>query len=266
MADTMLSRGPDDGGVWVDPENGIGVGHRRLAVIDLSTSGHQPMFSSDGRYVLVYNGEIYNFKELRAELESTGHTFRGNSDSEVVVETCAAWGVERAVGQFIGMFAFALWDRQRRSLTLVRDRLGIKPLYWAKFGSLFLFGSELKALRAHPGFEAGIDPNAVATFMRLNYIPAPHSVYQRVAKLEPACMLHLPFRQAPQIFRYWNMREIARVGVANPLDISDEEALGRLEEVLGDSVRRRMVADAPAARKAGDRTPASERPATRISK
>ena len=245
MAGTLASRGPDDSGEWVDRENGIGLAHRRLSIIDLSASGHQPMLSSDGRYVLVYNGELYNFQELRAELEARGQPFRGHSDSEVLLEACAAWGVERAVERCLGMFAFGLWDRHERRLTLGRDRLGIKPLYWARFGQVFLFGSELKALRAHPGFEAQIDHDAVAAFMRFSYIPAPHSVYKKVYKLEPGCLLSVQPRQAPRLQRYWDMRQIARRGAADPLDMSDEEALDQFEEVLGDAVQRRMVADVP---------------------
>lgn len=245
MAGTLVSRGPDDSGEWVDRENGIGLAHRRLSIIDLSASGHQPMLSSDGRYVLVYNGELYNFQELRAELEARGQPFRGHSDSEVLLEACATWGVERAVERCLGMFAFGLWDRHERRLTLGRDRLGIKPLYWAHFGQVFLFGSELKALRAHPGFEARIDSDAVAAFMRFSYIPAPHSVYKKVYKLEPGCLLSAQPRQAPRLQRYWDMRQIARRGAADPLDMSNAEALDQFEEVLGDAVQRRMAADVP---------------------
>lgn len=245
MANTMVSRGPNDSGAWIDRENGIGLAHRRLAVIDLSASGHQPICSSDGRYVLVYNGELYNFQELKAELEATGQTFRGHSDSEVLVEACAAWGVAPAIERFLGMFAFGVWDRQERQLTLVRDRLGIKPLYWAHFGHVFLFGSELKALRAHPEFQTQINREAVAAFMRFNYVPAPHSIYKNVYKLEPGCLLHIRPQQSPRIDRYWDIRDVAQRGVAAPLDMTDAEALARFEEVLGDAVQRRMVADVP---------------------
>ena len=245
MADTLIARGPDDSGVWIDAESSIGLAHRRLSIIDLSTSGHQPMLSADGRYVLVYNGELYNFQELRTELEAAGHRFHGHSDSEVLLEACAAWGVERAVERCMGMFAFGLWDRQERTLTLARDRLGIKPLYWAHLGSVFLFGSELKALRAHPGFKTQIDRGAVAAFMRFSYIPAPHSIYEQVYKLEPACLLSVRPQQPPRISRYWDLRHIARRGAADPLNISDAEALGQLDALLGDAVRRRLVADVP---------------------
>ena len=245
MAETMMARGPDDGGVWIDQENRISLAHRRLAVIDLTSAGHQPMISHDQRYVMTYNGEIYNAKELRRELESQNSSFRGASDTEVLLEACATWGVEKTVKRCIGMFAFSLWDRREHTLTLVRDRMGIKPLYWAQFGQLFLFGSELKALRAHPGFMAEIDHNAVATFMRFSYIIAPQSIYKNVFKLEPGSILTFQAGQLPRIMRYWDMRDVARYGVAAPLNLTDTEALQALEDLLGKAVRGRMVADVP---------------------
>src|ERR1700756_1275872 len=154
-------RGPDDHGVWIDGEAGVALVHRRLSIVDLSSAGHQPMHSADGRYTTVYNGEVYSHAEIRAEIETTGHRFRGHSDTEVILESVARVGVRATVDRLIGMFALAIWDRQARTLTLVRDRLGIKPVYWAKVGALFMFGSELKALRAHPGWTPRIRPNAV---------------------------------------------------------------------------------------------------------
>ena len=189
MADRLRRRGPDDAGAWVDEDAGAAFGFRRLSIIDLSAAGHQPMISANGRLVIVYNGEIYNYRELRRELETQGAAFRGHSDTEVMLEAFASWGVQRTLARLIGMFAIALWDRSRRRLTLVRDRLGIKPLYWGQFGSLLLFGSELKALTAHPGWQAEIDRDAVAGFLRLNYVPAPHSIYRGVHKLEPGRVL-----------------------------------------------------------------------------
>jgi asparagine synthase (glutamine-hydrolysing) len=151
MMDCLRHRGPDDDGSWLDPDAGIALGHRRLSIVDLSPAGHQPMTSADGRLVITFNGEIYNFRELRAEFEASGVQFRGHSDTEVMLESFARYGIAAMLPRLIGMFSMALWDRRERTLTLVRDRLGIKPLYWRYDGGLFIFGSELKALRAHPG-------------------------------------------------------------------------------------------------------------------
>jgi asparagine synthase (glutamine-hydrolysing) len=203
------------------------------------------MVSGSGRYVIVYNGEVYNFRELKAELEAGGLRFRGGSDTEVILEACAAWGIEEAVARFVGMFAFALWDREERHLTLVRDRLGIKPLYWARFGSLFLFASELKSLRAHPGWAPEIDRDALAAFMRHAYVPSPHSIYRGVRKLEPGTLLTFAAGSEPRIVRYWDLRRIAREGCAAIRNVSEAEALEGLETRLDDAVRRRMVADVP---------------------
>ncbi len=193
MADSLAHRGPDDHGVWSDAEAGIALSHRRLSIVDLSPAGHQPMASADGRFVITYNGEIYNFQDLRPELEARGIALRGHSDTEVILELFAIHGVAATIKRLIGMFTMGIWDRRERTLTLVRDRLGIKPLYWAKFGGLFLFGSELKALRAHGGWTPRVHRPAVAAFMRHNYIPAPHTIYEGVHKLEPGTILTLPW-------------------------------------------------------------------------
>ena len=245
MADSIAYRGPDDHGLWSDPEAGIALTHRRLSIVDLSPAGHQPMVSADGRFIITYNGEIYNFLEIRPELEARGIKFRGHSDTEVMLEAFAAFGIEATVKRLIGMFTIGVWDRRERTLTLVRDRLGIKPLYWTKIGGLFLFGSELKALRAHPGWTPRTDRAAVAAFMRHNYIPAPHTIYEGVHKLEPGTILTLPPNGEPQIARYWDARAIAQAGLANPLDANDAELTDRLEALLRDAVGRRMVADVP---------------------
>ena len=184
MAASLHHRGPDDYGVWVDPAAGISLAHRRLAILDLSPAGRQPMRSSCGRLVLMYNGEIYNYAELRLELAAAGRVFRGQSDSEVLVEACAHWGVAATLKRLNGMFAFAVWDRKTRTLYLARDRVGIKPLYWARFGDLFLFGSELKALRAHDGWAPEIDRESLRAYMRRGHVPAPYSIYRGVHKLQ----------------------------------------------------------------------------------
>ena len=245
MGDCLAHRGPDDHGVWSDPEAGVALTHRRLSIVDLSPAGHQPMASADGRFIITYNGEVYNFQELRLELEARGVKFRSTSDTEVMLEAFSAYGVVPTIKRLIGMFALGIWDRKERTLMLVRDRLGIKPLYWGKFDGLFLFGSELKALRTYPGWQPRIDRSAVAAFMRLNYVPAPHTIYQGVQKLEPGSILTLPVNGEPRIEKYWDAREVARDGLANPLHASDTELTDQLETLLQDAVRRRMVADVP---------------------
>ena len=245
MNTSLRLRGPDDQGNWIDAEAGVALIHRRLSIVDLSAAGHQPMVSADGRYVISYNGEVYSHEDIRPSLAARGVKFRGHSDTEVMLESIAAFGLEATLPRLIGMFAIALWDRKERALTLVRDRLGIKPLYWAKFGELFLFGSELKALRAHPGWTPRIDRGAVAAFMRHNFIPAPHTIYQGVQKLEPGSILTLPWRGEPRISRYWDARAVAIEGIASPIKGSDRELTDRLEATLQDAVKRRMMADVP---------------------
>ena len=192
MTDTIQHRGPDNAGAWMDTSAGIALGFRRLAILDLSPTGHQPMASANGRYVIIFNGEIYNFPDLRADLLRLGHTFRGTSDTEILLAAICQWGLKAAVQRANGMFAFALWDIQEQSLQLVRDRLGIKPLYYGWMGNTLLFGSELKSLRAHPAFQAEIDPDALSLFMRFSYIPAPLTIYKGFHKLAPGCILTIP--------------------------------------------------------------------------
>jgi len=245
MNGSLRHRGPDDEGIWIDPEAGAALVHRRLSIIDLSPTGHQPMISADGRYVIIYNGEVYSYEDIRPSLAARGVSFRGTSDTEVMLESIAAFGLEATLPRLIGMFAIALWDRRERTFTLVRDRLGIKPVYWAKFGELFLFGSELKALRAHPGWTPRINRNATASFMRHNYIPAPHTIYEGVHKLEPGTILTLPWNGEPRITRYWNAREVARAGISGSVQGSDSDLTDALELQLKDAVKRRMIADVP---------------------
>jgi asparagine synthase (glutamine-hydrolysing) len=242
---SLQHRGPDDNGVWIDADAGVALVHRRLSIVDLSPAGHQPMVSASGRYIMSYNGEVYSHEDIRPALIARGVSFRGYSDTEVMLESIAAFGLEATLPRLIGMFAFALWDRQERTLTLVRDRLGIKPLYWAKFNGLFLFGSELKALRAHPGWTPRIDRSAAASFMRHNYVPAPGTIYEGVNKLEPGTVLTLPWRGEPRISRFWDAREVALSGLANPTQGTDQELTDQLEVRLTDAVKRRMIADVP---------------------
>ena len=246
MSDSIAYRGPDDHGLWSDPEAGIALTHRRLSIVDLSPAGHQPMVSADGRFIITYNGEIYNFQEMRPELEARGIKFRGHSDTEVMLEAFAAFGIEATVKRLIGMFTIGVWDRRERTLTLVRDRLGIKPLYWTKCGGLFLFGSELKALRAHPGWTPRTDRAAVAAFMRHNYIPAPHTIYERRPQARAWHHSHLCGRTVSRRSRAIGMRERSRRPASPTLWMSnDAELTDRLEELLRDAVGRRMVADVP---------------------
>ncbi len=245
MAETMYSRGPDHGGVWADERNGLALCHRRLAVIDLSPSGHQPMFSADGRYVITYNGEIYNFLELKKTLEKMGHSFSGTSDTEVLLQACVTWGVKKAIEHCIGMFAFGLWDRLENTLTLGRDRLGIKPLFWANFKNVLIFGSELKALRAHPKFNPSLNLSAMSTYLRFGYIPSPSSIYEQVHKLEPGSLLTFRPQHAPQIERYWDLRKITIQNTRTPWAFDEQETLVQLESVLGEAVRQRLISDVP---------------------
>ena len=194
MAGALRHRGPDDSGVWVNAEAGVALGHARLSIIDLSAAGAQPMLSASGRFVLSYNGEVYNAGELRAELEQKGHCFRGHSDTEVLVEGFAAWGVRATVERLIGMFAFAVFDKATSTLTLGRDRLGIKPLYWGRANGRVVFASELKALATLPDFAPAIDRQALAAYLCTGYVPAPTSIYVGVEKLTPGTLLHIDER------------------------------------------------------------------------
>lgn len=246
MADAIAYRGPDDGGAWTDGAVGIALGHRRLSILDCSPSGHQPMVSSDGRFVIAYNGEIYNHIELARALDEAGVTRRGHSDTEVILEAFARWGVAAILPRLAGMFALALWDRAERRLTLVRDPLGIKPLYWGMAGDgTFLFGSELKALRAHPSWDFAIDDQSVAAFFRFGYVPAPASIFRGVQKLPAGCVLSLETGREPRIEAFWRLDEVARAGQAAPLAVSDAEATDALEDLLASVTAQHLMADVP---------------------
>jgi asparagine synthase (glutamine-hydrolysing) len=246
MADKLRHRGPDDAGEWVDPASGVALGFRRLAILDLSSTGHQPMISANDRFVIVFNGEIYNFAELRTELAVLGCQFHGHSDTEVLLHAVSLWGIEAAIKRCNGMFAIALWDREKRRLYLVRDRLGIKPLYYGKVGGVILFGSELKALRAHPAFVNHIDRNALTLFLRHNYIPTPYCIYEGMKKLLPGSYLVIEANGAiSEPIIYWSARDIAENGAANPFEGTVEEGVDALEALLRGSVGQRMIADVP---------------------
>ena len=246
MSTSLRHRGPEDEGVWVDPNTGIAFGHRRLSIIDLSPMGHQPMHSASGRYVITFNGEIYNFKALRQELEQLGETFRGHSDTEIMLAAIARWGVEASLQRFNGMFAFALWDREEQTLYLSRDRAGEKPLYYGWAGKTLLFGSELKALQQHPDFRGDIDRGAIAVYLRHNYIPAPHSIYKGIYKLPAGTVLAIRgFGSDASPKPYWSAKVAAEDGIANPFRGTEEEAVNQLDALLNDAVTMRMEADVP---------------------
>lgn len=248
MAETLSHRGPDDEAAWTDAQAGVALGFRRLAVLDLSENGRQPMLSACERFVVVFNGEIYNHRELRKQLEADGHGFRGSSDTEVLLAAIGQWGLHPAVQRFNGMFALALWDRHERQLHLVRDRLGEKPLYYGWMGSTFLFGSELKALKAHPAFQGTVNRSALALYFRHNCVPAPYSIYEGILKLAPGTILSLDLAKGgphPSFSQYWSAKEAALSGLRSPFCGSEEDAVDELEIRLGQSVRSRMVADVP---------------------
>lgn len=249
MSARLTHRGPDDSGVWCDEAVGIALAQRRLSILDLSPAGHQPMHSTDGRYVIVFNGEIYNHLELRGRLraERTAPAWRGHSDTETLLAGFVAWGIERTLQASVGMFAFALWDRQQRALTLARDRMGEKPLYYGWQGDTLLFGSELKALKAHPVFQAQIDRGALALLLRHDCIPAPHAIYRDVFKLRPGHLLRIP-ADAPreaQPVAYWRYNDAVSAGLGEPLIATDAAATDALEAQLGASVGAQMLSDVP---------------------
>jgi asparagine synthase (glutamine-hydrolysing) len=248
MSRRIIHRGPDDGGAWVDASTGVALGHRRLSILDLSPAGHQPMISANSRYVIAFNGEIYNFPDLRKQLEQTAAiAWRGHSDTEVLLEAIAAWGIKKTLQRSVGMFAFALWDKQKNSLILARDRVGEKPLYYGYQQGVLLFGSELKALTAHPAWQGEINRNAICQLLRFNYIPSPHSIYKGIHKLTPGTYLEIPASKQtlPKPIIYWSMLEIAEQGQANPFSGNDTQAITELDRILRVAVNAQMVADVP---------------------
>jgi asparagine synthase (glutamine-hydrolysing) len=261
MIETMRYRGPDDSGAWCDAAVGLGLGHARLSILDLSPEGHQPMVSASGRYAMTFNGEVYNFAELRRELEAVGVRFRGHSDTEVMLAAIERWGLNEAVSRFVGMFAFGLWDRETRQLSLVRDRLGIKPLYFGWAGQAFVFASELKGIRCVKEFDPQLNRGALALFLRLAYVPAPFSIFQHAYKLMPGCIFTVtpelarsregfsPSPDDPRArwnpVRYWSARAIVERGVSLPFQGTEIEAVEQLDTLLRQAIKLRMMADVP---------------------
>ena len=246
MGQTLHHRGPDHGDNWIDAEAGIGLSHRRLAIVDLSPSGNQPMLSRNKRYVISFNGEIYNFKEIRSDLEKNGVNFNGHSDTEVLLESIAYQGLAATLLRVNGMFAFALWDRESRKLVLARDRFGKKPLFYGSFGKALVFGSEIKALRKHPEFVDEIDRGALAQFIQFNWLDGPNSIYKKVKKLQPGSYIEISSENIfekikPEI--YWSAENIANKASEYSFKGSYKEAVDQLEAVIKSSVSRRMIAD-----------------------
>ena len=255
MADAVAHRGPDDGGVWFDGNLGVALAHRRLAVIDPSPAGHQPMQSMSGRYIVVFNGEIYNHMEIRHRLEtqySSTCSWKGRSDTESLLAAIDYWGLEKALQAAIGMFAFALWDRTDRTLYLIRDRLGEKPLYYGWQNGVFLFGSEIKALAAHPAFGGDINLDALPLLLRNGYIPTPWSIYKGVQKLPAGTYVKVPvggprerIGEMPEPQQYWSLRTVVTAGRAQPFEGTPQDAVDALQDLLLRVVRQQMSADVP---------------------
>lgn len=248
MAGALAHRGPDDSGDWVDANAGVALGFRRLAIIDLSPAGHQPMISRSGRWVVIYNGEIYNFEELRSRLKGAvpSLTFRGHSDTEVLLEAVEQWGVDAAAREFTGMFAIALWDRETRQLHLIRDRLGVKPLYYGWSNQRFFFASELKAIARDPNFDGDVDRDAIALYTIFGYIPAPRSVFKTIAKQTPGTIVTVnPRTMSTSSTVYWSAFDVATSSAANRFKGDEREAADALDEKLATAVRRRLVSDVP---------------------
>jgi asparagine synthase (glutamine-hydrolysing) len=247
MTDALSHRGPDDQGAWVDPGAGIALGHRRLSIIDLSAAGHQPMASADGRFWIVFNGEIYNFREIRDALEAEGAgPWRGHSDTEILLEAIARWGLHAALTRSVGMFALALWDRHSRSLSLARDRLGEKPLYYGWHKGSFLFGSELKAIRAYHGWSGSLDPKALSSYLHYGYVPSPHSIFVNAHKLPPAhCLTIRGEMLDSQPEAYWSAAGVTLRVCDVQIDRREEELANELEQLMRHAIAGQMIADVP---------------------
>jgi asparagine synthase (glutamine-hydrolysing) len=245
MADAIAHRGPDDWGTHVEPDAELALSFRRLSIVDLTAAGHQPMVSASGRSVIVFNGEIYNAQEIAKDLVAAGHRFRGRSDTEVMIEAFERWGIDVVLPRLVGMFAIAWFDRRNRRLTLVRDRLGKKPLYFGKVGGIFFFGSQPKSFFAHPCWEPKIDRTSVAAFMRYGYIPSPRSIYAGIESLRPAECVHVVSGRAETRRLYWNVREIAAEAQRSTRRVGDAEVKAEFTAILSDAIKQRLVSDVP---------------------
>ncbi|MTI11407.1 asparagine synthase (glutamine-hydrolyzing) [Curvivirga aplysinae] len=248
MGEAISYRGPDAAQAWADAEHGIAFAHRRLSIIDLSHAGNQPMESHCGRYMMVYNGEVYNAEDLRQELDAKEpKQYQGHSDSEVILEGVATWGFRATIEKLIGMFTIVIWDRKAKTLSIVRDRLGIKPLYWGLQDGRLYFASEMKAIYAHPKWHGEKNRDALAAFLRHNYVPGPYTVFDSIHKLQPGHILEIDgaLKNSPKLYPYWSLENVIRNGHATPYQGSDEDLVNQLEELLSDAVKRRMVADVP---------------------
>lgn len=248
MTQALVHRGPDDWGIWVDGQQGVALGHRRLSVVDLSNAGHQPMLSASGRFVMVFNGEIYNHQALRKLLP--GFVWRGHSDTETLLAGIDRWGLKKTIQASVGMFAMALWDRRECTISLARDRMGEKPLYYGWQGDTFLFGSELKALKQHPNFKADIDRKALTDYVRSGYVPAPLSIYQGISKLEPGTIATLRHpaslgRQDPLIERYWALSDVIAQKQKSPFNGTEQDAVDQLGHLLTESINGQSESDVP---------------------
>lgn len=251
MSAALSHRGPDDAGIWIDESRGLALGHRRLSIMDLSQAGHQPMASHCGRYIIIFNGEMYNYQTIRNRIDESGKiAWRGNSDTEVILAAISRWGIVDALKEFVGMFAFAIWDREDEALYLIRDRMGEKPLYYGWSSGVFLFGSELKPLCSHPAWRGDIDRDVLGLYFRNNYVPSPYSIYENIYKLPPGTFLKLNLKStAPDELtepaQYWSLCEAAQRGISNPFPGTDEDAISELDRHLREAIVGQMISDVP---------------------
>ena len=248
MGDKLAHRGPDDNGEWYDSNFAVGMAHRRLSIIDLSSAGHQPLISSSGRYIISFNGEIYNHLDLRDDLKQNHNKtkWKGHSDTETLLACFDVWGVKKSIERVIGMFAFAVWDNKENVIILGRDRVGEKPLYYGWQNNTFFFGSELKSFKPHPAFKGEINREAISLFFRHNYIPCPHSIYKGISKLKPGNLLIVSStNRTPKIIPYWSSTKIIVDGLKNQFNGTPEDAVTELETLILKSVSQQMISDVP---------------------